>query len=50
MNDPLQLAQSLAMSLSITESARFELIDMLHALAAYRRAKARHPTGRRSGR
>jgi hypothetical protein len=41
-NDPIQLAQSLAMSLSITDSARFELIEMLHELAEHRR-RAREP-------
>jgi hypothetical protein len=35
---PLQLAQSLAMASTITESDRSDLIEMLHELAERRRA------------
>ena len=38
--DPQHLAQSLAMSADISDKMRFELIEMLHELAARRRV---HP-------
>ncbi|MEM8620905.1 MAG: hypothetical protein AAGF73_14395 [Actinomycetota bacterium] len=36
-SQPIQLAQSLAMSGDLTDSTRMDLIDMLHELAARRR-------------
>jgi hypothetical protein len=40
-NQPLQLAQSLAMASTITEADRSDLIEMLHELAERRRAYSR---------